>query len=287
MVIQNLKHEYEIIQKVLETDTIEYLLCKETGKELLDMIRIKERSLTVKLIVPFSEQMSNVSFKDFRECFSYEGDLVLVFNHVEAKTMYKKLDEEECVLKERLEIGKNLFSKIILLNMPDFLLYEALYPDNVMVKATMDVEFAYIPYEIAEFEAHGFDEVCDSLADLMSKLFKREIDLKIGTKIEDFVKNLDEHLYNDYLEIFHDYQELMEWYLDENNQLKPNTFWFKLWEKIKLVAKKIKPWLVVIIIFILLGYVLYLMFRPVNKPIEDKYDYIRIGNVEIQETEGE
>ena len=110
MTIQTLKHQYEILQKINTTDQIDQFLCTEELTEnktlYFDIFKVKQRNLIAKLILIFTEQMSNVAFEDFYECFSKDGALYLVFVHNEAVSLRQKLQREVCNLQERMQMGK-------------------------------------------------------------------------------------------------------------------------------------------------------------------------------------
>ncbi|MCD8038027.1 MAG: hypothetical protein LUE96_02935 [Lachnospiraceae bacterium] len=238
----------------------------------------------VKFALIFTEQMSNAAFEDFFECFSKDGNLYLVFLHREAVSLSDKLSEESCLLKERLTVGRNLLERIVLLNMPDMLVYDVLDSDRIQVTPALDVFFLYSFQEIGILETITIGDVCKRMADTFAMLFEREISLEIDKEIPEFLEKLRACAYADYYEVYQVYLKLEEHLIQSGGTLKPNTFLFRLWEKVKWIFGKARPVLMTLAVLILAGWLIYSIMNP-EASNDEKYVFQRIGTLNIQEGE--
>ena len=286
MTIQTLEHQYEIVQKIRTTDQIDQFFCiEETDNKKLyfDIFKIKQRNLVVKLILPFTEQMSNIAFEDYYECFSKDGALYLVFVHKEAISLRQKLQGEVCNLQERLQIGRKILERILLLNMPDMIAYDVLEADRIQVTQALDISFLYELTEIEQFEQLHFLAVRQKMVALFEVLFERELLLDISEKIPAFFDYIREES-SSYLEIYQTYIRLMEQLQNPREALKPNTLWFRLWNWIKKLAVKLRGVAVVIVVILIAGYLMYSIINPAPSQ-KDKFCFQRIGTLIIEQTE--
>ena len=286
MTIQTLKHQYEIVQKIRTTDQIDQFFCTEETdhkKVYFDIFKIKQRNLVVKLILTFTEQMSNVAFEDYYECFSKDGALYLVFVHKEAVSLRQKLQEEVCNLQERLQIGRKILERILLLNMPDMMVCDVLDADQIQVTPALDISFLYKLEEIEQFEQLNFSIVKQKMVALFEVLFERELLLDISEKIPTFLEYIKEES-SSYLEIYQTYIRLMEQLQKSEAVLTPNTLWFRLWNRIKKLAVKLRGIVAIIVVLLIAGYLVYSILNPAPNT-EDKFCFQRIGTLTIEQTE--
>lgn len=281
MKIQTLKHEYYILQKVWKTKNIEFFYCKDEsqpeGKQYFNILRVKERELTLKLIVIFTEQMKHTAFEDFFECFSKDGELYLVFFHKDAQKLSEKLEKEECVLKERLEIGKKLLEKILLLDMPEFILYEVLREDSLLITSALDICFYYELKEIEFYETVTKKAVDARLAATFQKLFEFELIQESCEEIPDFLERVLDGKYGTFMQLYQEYVKMAERLLEKGKLLRPNTIWFRIWEKIKKFWKKLKPILFTSLIVLFFGFLFYSLMHP-KQSAENRFDFKQIGS---------
>lgn len=287
MTIQTLKHQYEILQKLRTTEQVEQFLCTEESENsekcFYDVFKIKQRNQIVKLILPFTEQMNNVTFEDYRECFSKDGALYVVFLHKEAVPLRQKLQKEACSLQERLQIGRKILERILLLNIPDMMTYDALDADRIQVTPALDIFFLYQLEEVEQFSEFTFASTKSRFIALFELLFERELSLDISEKIPDFLDYIKEEC-TGYAELYQTYIRLMERLEKPEEALKPNTLWFRLWTRIKRLAGKLKSAFAVIIVILVAGYLIYSIFNPAP-PKTEQFCFQRIGTLTIEETE--
>ena len=281
MTIQTLKHQYYILQKVRKTEQFEQFLCEDTedkSGQMYDIFRFGQRELVVKLIIVFMDLKKNKAFEDFRECFSKDGELCLVFTHSKESSLVEKLEKEVCILKERIAMGRNLLERILLLDMPDMLVYDILQGERICVAASLDVSFQYSLDQIEDFESVTIKRIQDRMADVFSILFERELRLEASTDISDFIKNLRDGVYKEYLEIYQAYSQLSDKLNQEGLVIRPNTFWFRVWEKTKAVFKRMKPIFVAALILVLALYLIYSILNPA-KTTQEAFNFQKIGTL--------
>lgn len=287
MVINTLRHNYYVIHKLADDKDFETFLCSEQDSEAsqrYSVARLKDKELTYKLITVFTELMKNSAFEDYYECFSKDGYLYLVFTHHAEPLLINKLKNERCELKERLEIGKRLLERVILLDMPDFILCDALADHNVMVSSSLEVQFNYILSDIGQFDKIGIREIGHRLWALYSHLFEYELSLEASADIKGFIDYLQGQQYQSIFNVYEKYEKLYEKLngMNKLESIKPNTFLFRLWERIKGLAKYIKPVVSVIVVLLIAAYLIYtILHKKVDAALVSNFD--RIGTVTIEE----
>jgi len=296
MIISIPDHDYYVKQKLFENEILEVLLCSEmkgeTGsvkdnaalQQKYRIVRIKDKQLIYELLPFFVDLKNNTAFTAYCGCFSKDGYLNLIFLHSDYTGLFDKLDNERCLLRERMEIGKNLLEQILMLDMPDFILYDALAECNVTVSASLDVKFNYHLTSLKQYKKLGIDDVRDRLAVLYKKLFEYELQRMASADIEQFIEDLSKTRYANYFEIYRRYEEVYDKLLTgELTAIRPNTFLFRLWDRIKSLGKYIKP-AVTFILFVMM--VCYLLYSILHKEVDAAkvFNYQQIGTVEIKES---
>ena len=286
MMISTLKHNYYVIQKLMDNTNLETYLCKEIKDKssiLYRVVRIKHRDLTYKWITFFMEQKNNAAFVDYYDCFSKDGDLYLVFLHREYQLLMDKLNQEECGLKERLEIGKRILERVLLLNIPTILLYDVLSENSIAVSDSLEIAFDYNLVSIPFFEKIQMKDIQERFLVLLRSLFAHELLTEASDDITNFIKGLSEVEVHNCIEIYQSYEALYEKLSNAETleRIKPNTRAFRLWEYIKKAGKFIKPIFMLAILVLIFGYLIYSIVQQ-NTDVTEVINYQKIGTVTIE-----
>lgn len=301
MIISIPGHDYYVIQKFYENNYLDVLLCSELTKEneapaqqigssgaKYRIIRIMDKKLIYELLPFFAEQKSNTAFTDYCGCFSKDGFLNLVFTHSDYTGLFDKLKNELCPLRERIEIGKKLLEHIIMQNVPDFILYDALAADNVTVSNALDIKFNYRLESALQHASIGIDDVRDRLKIIYERLFDYEIQRMASAEIDDFLNDLGKTRFGNYFEIYKRYEQLYDKLLagELAAAVRPNTFLFRLWARIKRLIKYVRPAISFVLMALMVAYLLYtILHREVDAA--KVFNYQQIGTVEIIEGNNE
>ena len=283
MVIKNLTSQYYVIEKKKSNKDFDILYCRlmdSGGNKTFDMLRIKNRERIPFLIQTFTESENNQTFYDLHDCFSKNGCFYIVFVHSDSISLKEKLERENCILRERLEIGKNLLEKLIILAMPEFLQAEVMNPEKVLVASDLTVSFSYEIDSVNGIEGMDFQMVMAGIAQVMEVLFEKELTNRESEDIEKFIKLCHEYHFCDIMEFFQEYTKFYEvvskqW---EGGYISPHTFLFRIWEKIKkgfLIGRK---WFFKIILIIL---VVFMIKYILTEDKKSGTDFSQIGTVQI------
>lgn len=286
MIIKNFNNQYYVIEKRKSTSDFDILYCKliddDSGKEkYFDLIKIKNREKMKYLIQAFTEKESNYTFYDLYECFSKNGFFYIAFIHVKGQSLREKLSSERCTLRERLEIGKNIMERAILLSMPLFLQNEVMNPDNIIVSSDLSISFSYEISSLPNSSEMKFDLIMDNLTSVMEFLFSVEIERNESEDIKKFIETCNEYNFKDFLEFFQEYTRFYDVIIsqDAGGFIKPNTLLFRIWKKIKHFFVKAKGILIKIVLLILIIFMLKTIFATEEK---QGTDFKRIGTVDIE-----
>lgn len=285
MIIQTLNRDYYMIQRLIHTKEMDIYLCREDNSHsIYRLIRLKQEDLIKAAISVFMDQKDNKANKEFVECFPKENEFYVVFHHCENVTLKQKLESEQSSLVERLEIGKNIIEKIILLNIPLFMQYEALQESNLCVASSLDIGFNFTLESIKEKDSIDIYNVSKALAAVFRICFAKELEMDASEDINSFIEYLELGKYENYFHIYQAYNviylRLKELY--ENGQIKPRGFWFRVWNRIKRIMKILKPIIYALVLFLIVGYLIYIIMQK-KEVNEAKTVFKNIGTVEIKE----
>lgn len=286
MIIKNLNNQYYVIEKKKANKDFDILYCRlmnsDTNKgRTVDLIKIKNREKMPFLIETFTEKDNTATFYDMYECFSKNGFFYIVFEHSDSPSLREKLSQEHCSLRERLEIGKNLLEKAILLAMPEFLQAEIMNPDNILVSNDITVSFSYEISTLSKEENTGFEMIMANVTVVMEALFATELERNESEDIRKFIETCNEYRFRDFMEFYQEYSRFYDVITtqDAGGFIKPNTLIFKIWDKVKSIFVKSKGIVVKIVILILIIYMVQAIFATEKK---QGTDFNMIGTVEIE-----
>jgi hypothetical protein len=174
-----------------------------------------------------------------------------------------------------------------MLNMPDFILYDAISEESVTVSSTLEVRFNYNLLSLKQRGNFGISDVKQRLVVLFKHLFQYELDREASVDIEDYIDELSKEDYNNYFEIFRKYEALYGKLMtgDLIKRIKPNTFIFRLWDRIKGLGKYVKPAISIIMVILIAGYLIYsIMHKTVDAAMVLNFE--QIGTVSIEDSTG-
>lgn len=236
MIIQTLEKQYTVINHVFSDDNVERYICKEeTGSQRYAVTCIKNRRWIRKTTGFLMQQMQNRYFTDYVSCFFSEECLYVVMNHVEGISLKKKLEDENCYLRERMLIGKNILEKIMILSMPDYFLQDCMKPETVMLSPALEVNFRYELSQISDYDKFHFLQVQNRLGNLFETLFFRELKKGMLPPGKSFCNSLREGKYQDIPEMYAAYDSMCKAAkeLSPEEDVLPKTWSFRLWDRIK------------------------------------------------------
>ena len=287
MLIQTLNRRFEVIKAHSSGNDADILVCRDLwedkDQEYL-LIAIKNPDQIYRSAPFFAQLSQNGAFTDFVECFSRDGQFYIVFVH-HAKPLFKeKFNEEVYFLNERLEIGKNLLSRMVLQNMPPCLQYEALQDRNLLLDESLQV---YFNYALEEIPAHGFftlARVQKELGRIFRLLLRQELATRVAEETEAFVSDLEECRFADYLGIYEVYDRLYVLLkgLQETGDIYPQSLPFRLWERLKKMAGYLRPVLAGVIIITALGFLIYTVTNPSVRASGGPVNIETIGTVKAE-----
>lgn len=271
MIIESMTHRY-------------YAICREEGNSAYDIYRcrelneaaheeylvccVKEIELIKALARAFTGEGVYENFEEYYECFSACGWLCVVFCHYGQTTLAGKLQDEDCSLMERTAIGKRILQRLLILDMPDFLLSETMSVDRILVDASLSIHFRYRLEGILLSCEQRTEKIYKGLSDIFTVLFAKELMLEKCGEIPVFIQGLTKGEHDrgmpGLLSVYQEYEALEELLagLSGDGQIRPNTFWFRVWDKIKMAFPVVKKIVFCMIVVMLAGYLIYGLVFP-------------------------
>ncbi len=285
MLIQTYEHSYQVISHILSNELGEIYICRDIATDLeCTLLRIKDKEIVPGLMVYLNNCIKD-SFLDFITRFVFEGDLCLVFRYHRGITLANKLTNEYCSLSERLMMGKKIWDKVLLLEMPPYFLKNCLSGGNIIVSPSLDIAFNYMPYDIHDFAAADGRAVLKAFTLVFNMLFADELRLESAPPINQFHLTLQRELEPDYIELYKQYIQMSREVelIPEEEIKKPKSRLFLLWERMKQHFKVFKRFLGVALLVIAIIYLAYTVSDFVNPKNNPVTNFDSIGTLKIDQ----
>lgn len=286
MLIKFLDKRYEVIQKIKATDALELYVAKDltdAEQKNYTVACIKDHELARKLILVTTKRNTSLAFKDLHESFNADGNYYIVFSYAQGETLQRAQRSNTYNLEERLALMKNIFGQILLLDMPDCFIYEALRKDSIVVDEALSVRFNYFFTEVDYYWQVDEKNCLRRISDLVLELFQKELTEKRSRELAEFSRNLDEGRFTDIWDCYEAYNDVYEniTWKNERQELRPGRLWWRAWEAFKKKIPVIRSMLAVLLILACGAYLLLHLPNPVLS--EDGITFRQIGTLEIQE----
>lgn len=289
MLIQTLKRDFAVLRVLETTRDLDISVCRDLLEQGEDrhylVITVKNPDLIYRTLPFFTALQQNPAFQDFRECFAQEGQFYMVFAYYDSPLLAEKLAAGDYLLTERLEIGKSLLSRVVLQDMPPGLQYEALQEHNLLLDDTLTVRFNYRLREIPSYPSLTAARVQAELARVFRTLLAREIAAQAAEELPVFLEELERGAFTAYLDIYQAYDRV---YMllktrQEAGEMEPKSRLFRFWDRVKGLARYVKPVLAGLVLATALGYLAYTFMCPADTAGEGNAPFIeKIGAVDIK-----
>lgn len=287
MLIFSQDAEYQVLYRRQEATDFELLIC-QNRKEAADMeytLLYFFQKEDVRRLVEKNRIKQEITgnFVDFKESFLWKDGLVMVFLRRMGTPLHYWLKKDPAPLSLRLEIGKRLLERLLLLNMPEYLLCNILIPDCILVTDALEVAMNYEPKEMLWTEGEFPNLLRNRFYQIFILLFQKEEQEHSSPEIHGFLERFRQEPYEDVFRIY----QMYDWMQTELagrsdiNQLKPRTWLFRLQtlgiRGLQVVEKLAVP------VIVLVGMILtiYLVCNPVQEEAEEKV-IEQIGTLKIR-----
>lgn len=290
MRIQTLNSDYEILRMAESGERLDVLIARdekhpEKGKCMLVVLK---QDADIHKFLPFlAAQQENAPCDDFLGYFPREGRLYIVFRFYDYMTLSERLSSDTG-FEERVMIAGNILRRIVILNLPTYLQYEVLGEGNILAGKNGDIRFSYGFHELDRFDSITERDVIERLTGVLKKIFPEELEKHSCPPLEQFFERIEKVKFPGIAAILREYDITARaaLTLQEAGKIRPKSFGFRLWEKIKKLVRGLKYLLLALVIGALVGYLVYTIRYP-SKKAEEAMNYKAIGTLTIGETAGQ
>lgn len=284
MIIQTLEKKYTVIKYIFsDRDTERYICREEGGREKYTVVCVKNRMWIRRAMKFLVQQMESRSFTDFVSCFFSGECFYAVMKYAEGTSLRRKLKVENCSLRERMAVGKNILERLMILNMPDYFLQDCLKPETVIVSPSLAVNFQYELSQIGDYGKADFSQVQNCLKKLFAGVFSKELEKEMLPPVRSFCDALAMGKYQDILEVYTEYgitcKAVSE--LPPEELILPKTWGFRMWERITGLFAPLKK----ICAFLLMLLAVFLLIYSVCVSMEtgsEKKVFHSVGTLKIK-----
>lgn len=284
MQILSLNSIYNILQKIKTTDELDIFVAYEQSMDIAYkrlLIVLKDNDLVKNFLPNCGLFLNNKPFEDFLTFFPWQGNLCLVFNYHDNRTLLSYMSEN-ISLEQRLAVADNLIRRMIFLNIPNYLQYEVLQIDKLVIDNDGSIYFNFYLDEPQKLNDITKSDIYQRIYDIFCQIFSYELQQMDCPPIEQFVSKLDNSSFDTYTDMLKGFEEVINQVkiLDKSKQIKPKQLWFKIWEKIKQIVPYVKYTLIILLIISLFVYLIYTLLNP-EYGSGEKFDYKYIGTLQI------
>ena len=239
MIIQRWNKCYEVMRQISSTSRMAEFLCIEQElQETYLLVRITEPTLAKRFTLFLEDRIKGTKFPDYKECFQSDGAFYAVFSYSGEKTLEDKLGGENYTEKERAEIVRGLLKQMLLRSPHPYFMRNSLRPDMITVADSLDVDWNYHLDELGTFDYCTMEAVCGQLAEVIKRLFSRELEKKQYPLLNEYLLALEDGRISDYLELYREFMPVYEALCDEESGQLPKTFLHRLWEGFKKIVSR-------------------------------------------------
>lgn len=283
MIIQNANRCYEVMRLLDSTNEMSQYLCQEQQlQKAYLLVRIADGVLARRFTLFLEEKIKGKEFPDYIECFQQGGMFYAVFNYSLEPTLIDKLGGEVCSRKERAEIARKLLEKILLSSPHPYFMVNALRPDLITVSRSLSVSWNYHLENSNAFDSCTMEMVIPRIVRIMRLLFQEEVDKGLYPLLEDYLRTLGEMRIRTYLDLYREFMAVYaELSKEEQEERLPQTWIFRLWEKMKKLFGVLKKILMVVLLIGALWYVIY-CFQNLSESRGMQRTIDQIGDIAIE-----
>lgn len=242
MIIKSRDFTYEVIERLPDAGAVRHYRCRcaEDGTDCHVAQFLGNRSMEeIPYVLALGE---NPAFTDLKECFVERQSVYLVLAQPQGRSLAECLkQQEDWKISDRFAAGQGVLERLILLQTPEWLLGEALMPENIYPEQE-PVGF-YYPLSFLSTDTPeqgdmpGAGQLCTHLETLFSALFQRELDGGLYPELEAYRKKLEDQEPGDVMEAYQSYLELMP--VCGEDRKAPEKEKISILEQLKKAGKKL------------------------------------------------
>lgn len=239
MIIQNRDHTYVAVQK-LDSEGLEQYLCRkmENGRSTGCRIAVLDKRWAADLVAYLESQSQDERFQDLEEYFADEEKLYIVTSAKEQLSLEEKLTGQSCSLSERLSIGQNLLERLLLQGYDDFFCCAALDAGLIGVSDGLEISFQYDLEGITDHGQYHFVHTQAKLSEVLGFLFREEERQQSLPELKEILGLLRQGKFTSLMEVYSRFLPVVSrWMGKDEKELTPESFWFRMWERVKGLGK--------------------------------------------------
>lgn len=211
MMFKSRDFSYEVIQKLDRDGDIRYWQCRCLEDQTCYFLVQLDTGIGQIAIPRIAELNDNPAFTDLKEYFIDEESMVLVFSYPRGMHLQSWLTNEDPPdLMKRYEVGRQIFERLILLQLPLWLAGEVLDAARLYPQQE-PVGMVYFLDTITSAEPDYYGLVQDKAATLLQMLFAAELESGLYPEFAALCGKLADHAFAgpELMEIYRPYLELL------------------------------------------------------------------------------
>ncbi len=285
MIIRTQDRRFQVVQVLRRTNGADYCVCRdpddpETAPELLGCFR--DPALRERMLAELAPQAGNGRFTDLLGLFTQDGALYARFRYTQAPPITWRMEDERLGLRTRLEIGGNLLERMALMNMPEAVQLEVLTPENITVDDALNVRFNYVMATAGGRIQTEPAQVAAQAAQVLEGLCRKELAEESVPELTDYLAALRAGEYEGYVRMYAGFDQVRKALLAREiaTGVEPRTWLFRLWKKIKGLARFVRPVLAGLVLLASCLYLVYTLLSP-TQPEGTPVIFEKIGTVDV------
>lgn len=283
MVIHGMGQDYSVIYRRQTEQDFEILICEGTDRPFTLLRFYKVEDIHWLLEQSLSEQEISGNFEDYKGSFLWQDSLIMVFTRRDGMVLAQWLDGENPTLKERLEAGRHLLERLLLLNMPEYLLGSILNEQCILVTEQQTIVLHYEP-EVLIGKDREPEQLLQSLFyQIFFRLFQEEAGEQSCKEISDFLEQMRKEPYQDIFHIYQCYDWLLDSMAGKADSIRRPPGWKERLNRLEEGLKDTGERMLIPVLLVAgMAVLIYGICHPEKEEAEE-FLFEQIGTLEIQE----
>ena len=286
MIIRVLDQNYFVQETIPSEDGLVQYVCTNVSEDdgrICRIVRIPLQDVQPALVEYLADIYREGLFKELIQYANEAGYLHVVADcgPAKARSLKDRLENDLIPLKERLSMGEKFLKQLILSNVPVFFALSAMDTEHVLFTDADDCSFVFELEHLERFAEADKDKMLRRTENVLSRLFAKELDAQKLPEMEAFLDRVVQGEYTGILSLYQAYRTVESGLADvDEASLEPQSFLWRLWDKIKKLASYAGKLFIVVIFAIAIAYLVWSV-RNLLKPTSPRDIYPSIGDERI------
>ncbi len=286
MIIRVLDQNYFVQQTIPSGKGLVQYVCtnvSENDGRIYRIVRIPVQDVKPELVKYLADIYKEGLFHQLVQ-YGNEKDhfhVVMDCGPSKARPLKDRLQQDVISLAERLSMGENFLEYLIVSSVPVWFAESSMDTDHVVFTDALECALVFELEHLEDFADAGERSMQAKLKNVLAELFAKELDKSKIPEMAAFLQKVSQGEYSGMLSIYQEYQKIAKALagVDEAT-LEPKSFLWRMWDKIKSLARYAEKLLGFVVFIIAIAYLVWSIYG-LMQPTKARDIYPAIGDEKI------